>query len=122
MSDCADHLAPIETTTRTAFLPALLGGTIPTTIPPDLCALLSLPIKLEGVRVPNITESADENHTTSSVCTSVLTSSLLDGTSLVIVDYQVAMHEGQGAVQSSKYANAATELSSLLVPMNTFKS
>ena len=93
VSNVAKHFALIETAIRTIFLPALLGGTATTTITPDLHALLSLPIKLAGIGVPNPTKSAGENHTTSSVCTSVLTDSLLNGTFLVITDHQAAMRE-----------------------------
>ena len=53
VSDCADYFSPIETAICTAFLPALLDGTTPTTIPPDLRALLSLPVKSTGVGILN---------------------------------------------------------------------
>ena len=122
MSDYADHFAPIETAICTAFLPAILGGTTPTTTTPNLCALLYLPVKSAGVGVPNLTKSAGKNHTTSSVCTSVLTNSLLDGTSLVITDHQAAMRKGQGATQSSKRINTATALYSLFIPMDASES
>ena len=104
MSNCADYFAPIETTTRTAFLRALLGGTNPTTIPIDLRALLYLPVKSAGVGIPSLTKPAGKNYITSSVCISVFVDFLLDGTSLVIVDHQAAM------------------LSSLFVPMDVFEA
>ena len=122
MSDNADYFASIDTAIHTAFLPALLGGTTPTTIPPDLRTLLSLPVKVVSVGMPNPNESANNNHTTSSVCTSVLTDSLLDGISLVIGDHQVAIQEGRTVAQSSRRANSATTLASLLVPMDALDS
>ena len=118
----ADHFAPIETAICTAFLPVLLGDTNPTTTPTNLRNLLALPVKSAGVNIPNLTESADDNHTTSSMCTLVLTDSLLDSTSLVIGNHQVAMHEGRTAAQSAKRASSATALASLLVPMDALEA
>ena len=68
--------------------------------------------------ISNPTETAADNHTTSSVYTSVLTDSLIDGTSLVIPDHQVAMREERTVAQASKQANSTTSLCSLLVPMD----
>ena len=75
---------------------------------------------MAGAGVPNPTKSADEDHTTSSVCTAVLKDSLLDSTSLVIANHQTAIRKGQGAAQSSKRPNAAAKLSSLLNLMQPF--
>ena len=86
--------------------------------PPELRTLLSLPVKLAGVGTPNPTNPANDNHTTSSVCTSVLTKFLLDSTSLIIPDNQAAMHEGRTTAQSIKQANFANVLRSRLVPMD----
>ena len=116
----AECFAPIKTTICTAFLPALLGGTTPNTIPPDLRVLLSLPIKPAGVGVPNPTNSADDNHTTSSMCTAVLTNPLLDGIPLTITDYQKAIRDGRSVDQASKRANATANLLSLTAPMTPF--
>ena len=114
----ANHFMAIETAIRTCFLSALLGSATPISIPSELRTLLSLSVKSTGVGIPNLTDTADNNHTTSSVCTFVVTDSLLNGASLVIIDHKAAMCEGQTASQSSKQANSATALRSLLIPMN----
>jgi len=114
------HFAPIENAICTAYLPALLGGTTLTTTPPDLCALLSLPIKSSGDSVLNPTDSDDDNHTTSSVCTAVLTDSCLNVTRLTITNHQKAMRDGRSATQASKRANTVVNLLSLTAPMTSF--
>ena len=96
--DCADHFAPVETAIYTIFLPALLGGATTTTTPTDLRTLLSLLLKLTAVGVPNLANSTDKNLTTSIMCTSVFTDSVLDGTSLVISEHQATILKGRGAV------------------------
>ena len=52
------------------------------------------------------------------MCTSVLTDSLLSGTSLVIPDHQAAIRRGRTAAQVSKKANPPTALHSILIPMD----
>ena len=118
MADVAEHFALIDTAICTCFLPAFLVGITSITIPLTSASSPLLPVKSAGVGIPNLTKSANDNHITSSVCTSVVTDSLIDGTSLVIRDHQVAIHEGQTAVQSAKQANSATALTSLLVLMD----
>ena len=88
--------------------------------PPDLRTLLSLSVKLAGVGVPNPTKSANNDQTTSSVCTIVLTNSLLDGTPLTITDHQKAMQDGRSAAQAFKRANTTANLSTLTDPMSPF--
>ena len=109
--DVAEHFAPIETAICTAFFPDLLGGTTPTTIPPDLRSLLFLPVKSAGVSVPNPSDSTNDYRTTSSMCTAVLTNSLLDGNPLTITDHQKEMRDGRSAAQASKCTNVAAKLS-----------
>ena len=85
--DVAEHFAPIETAIRTPFLLDLFGGTVPTTIPPNLRALLSLPVKSFGIGILNPIELADNNHTTSRVRTAFFIDYLLDGTPLTIANH-----------------------------------
>ena len=114
VSDCSDHFSPLETAIRTVLLPALFGGADPTEISPDLRSVLSLPIRHGGISLPDPTVTADTNHTTSSVCTALLTDSLLDGTELSLVDHQKCMAEGKKGATTERNATATADLAALL--------
>ena len=113
----SSHFAPVEAALCTRFLPSLLGGTTPTTIPPELRSLLSLPVKSSGIGIPLPTTSADDRHLASSTCTSVLTDSLIESAPLSMGDHHTAMREGRASARTSGKAMAETSLTTLCSSM-----
>ena len=108
----------MEAALKEIFLPALLGCTAPTDIPPKLRTLLSLPVKYAGIGVPSPTTTADDRHTASATCTTVLTDSLIAATPLCMGDHLAAMSAGRANTRTTGIATADSTLSQLIVGMS----
>jgi hypothetical protein len=88
-----DAFAPLEQALSTTFLPALFDAT-PTEIA-NIRPLLSLPVRMGGLGIPDPTKLGPTNHTTSNTGTSLLQSSLLANTPLSSTAHEIQIAEAR---------------------------
>jgi hypothetical protein len=107
---------PIETTITQVFLPALLDCTVDEAT--QLRPLLSLPVRMGGLGIPDPTTTGSSNFSASIAITSLLKDSLLQGTSLCAQEHRKTAAIGR---QHAKLDKSATNNDSLATILETAK-
>ncbi|KAL7451366.1 hypothetical protein ACHAXS_000248 [Conticribra weissflogii] len=82
--DITMDLAPVKTTIRLDFLPALVGGSTSITSDDNFCQLLGHSIKMGGIGIDNPTLVADRLFAASKSATSILVNNLVISTNFLV--------------------------------------
>ena len=110
--DWEEQFAPLEEAIATRFLPALLDTTVEEVA--GLRDLLALPVRLGGLGIPDPTKTGGQCLSSSMRSTSLLMSSLIDGTPLCAAAHRSAASRGRRAVRLEHQEKQKESLDSIL--------